>query len=106
MEGVISYRPRMGKRKLESLLKAKPHYKSVNQFIDHAVARALREEFGQHPLAKRIADIVYQAVADHAPLRFVKPAAEELKEIEAAAERASGPGKLVSAEEILKRHKK
>lgn len=106
MEGVISYRPRMGKRKLESLVKAKLHYKSINQFIDHAVAKALREEFGQHPLAQRIADIVYKAVADHAPLQFVKPTAQESGEIEAAAQKALGPGKLVSAKEILKRHKK
>jgi hypothetical protein len=87
-------------------LKAKLRYKSINQFIDHAVAKALREEFGQHALAKRIADIVYQAVADHTPLQFVNPTAQETAEIEAAAQMASGLGRLVSAREILKRHRK
>ena len=106
MEGVISYRPRMGKRKLESLVKAKLHYKSINQFIDHAVAKALNEEFGHHPLAKRIADIVYKAVADHASLEFVKPTAEEVAEIEDAAQKALASGKVVPAKEIMKRYKK
>jgi hypothetical protein len=106
MEGVISYRPRMGKHKLESLVKSKLHYKSINQFIDHAVAKALHEEFGHHPLAKRIADIVYKAVADHAPLQFVKPTAEEAVEIETAAQRALVSGKAIPAKEVLKRYKK
>jgi hypothetical protein len=106
MEGVISYRPRMGKRKLESLVKSKLHYKSINQFIDHAVAKALREEFGHHPLARRIADIVYKAVADHAPLQFVKPTVQESEEIEDAAQKALVLGKAVSAKDLLKRHQK
>lgn len=106
MEGVISYRPRMGKRKLENLVKNKLHYKSINQFIDHAVAQALNEEFGHHPLAKKIADIVYRAVADHAELTFIKPTLEEAKEIEAVAEGTLGEGKGVSARELLKKHKR
>lgn len=105
MEGVISYRPRMGKKKLEALVRSKLHYKSINQFIDHAVAKALQEEFGHHPLAKKIADIVYKAVADHAPLKFVKPTYEETREIEELAQRAVSSGKTVSAREILKRTK-
>ncbi len=106
MEGVISYRPRMGKRKLENLVKNKLHYKSINQFIDHAVAQTLNEEFGHHPLAKKIADIVYRAVADHAELTFLKPTAEEAKEIEAIAERTARDGRGVSAKEVLRKHKK
>ncbi len=100
MEGVISYRPRMGKRKLEHLVKSKLHYRSINQFIDHAVARTLSEEFGAHPLAKKIADLVYQMVADHAELRFTKPTAAEAREIEELAKK----GKALSAKEILKRY--
>ncbi len=106
MEGVISYRPRMGKRKLENLVKNKLHYKSINQFIDHAVAQALNAEFGHHPLAKKIADIVYRAVADHAELAFIKPTPEEAREIEAIAERTTREGQSVSAGEILKKYKK
>jgi len=99
MEGVISYRPRMGKRKLEALVKQKLHYRTLNQFIDHAVAKTLQEEFGAHPLAKRIADRVYQMVAEEAALRFTKPTPQEALEIERSAQR---PG--VPAREILKRH--
>lgn len=106
MEGVISYRPRMGKRKLENLVKNKLHYKSINQFIDHAVAQALNEEFGHHPLAKKIADIVYRAVADHAELTFIKPTTDEAREIEAIADRTTREGKGVPAKEILRKYKK
>lgn len=106
MGGVISYRPRMGKHKLESLVKNKLHYRSINQFIDHAVAQALSEEFGHHPLAKKIADIVYKAVADHAELTFIKPTPEEAKEIEAIAERTTRENKAIPAKELLKKYKK
>lgn len=104
MEGVISYRPKMGKRKLEHLVKNKLRYRTLNQFIDHAVARTLSEEFGSHPLAKKIADLVYQMVADHAELRFVKPTPEEAREIEELAKKALTSRGAVSAREILKRH--
>jgi len=106
MESVISYRPKMGKRKLENLVKTKLHYRSINQFIDHAVSKALHEEFGQNPLAQKIADIVYRAVADHAPLKFVKPTTDEAKEIEEIAGRALATGKTLSAKEALKKYKK
>src|ERR1700722_5756557 len=104
MEGVISYRPRMGKRKLENLVKNKLHYRTLNQFIDHAVARALQDEFGSHPLAKKIADLVYQMVADHAELRFVKPTPEEAHEIEELTQKALAGRPLVTGKELLKRH--
>ena len=104
MEGVISYRPRMGKRKLEHLVKTKLRYRSINQFIDHAVARTLNEEFGSHPLAKKIADLVYQMVADHAELRFTKPTPEETREIEELTQKAMAGSRALSAKEILKRH--
>jgi hypothetical protein len=105
MEGVISYRPRMGKHKLESLVKNKLRYKSINQFIDHAVAQALNQEFGHHPLAKKIADLVYQVVADHAALSFVKPTAEEAREIDEIASRTMRTGNSVTAKNLLGKHK-
>lgn len=106
MEGVISYRPRMGKSKLESLVKNKLHYRSVNQFIDHAVTKSLQDEFGHHPLAKKVADLVYRVVAENVELQFVKPSKEETKEIEAIAQRTMAQKKGVPAKDVLKRSRK
>ncbi len=106
MESVISYRPRMGKRKLESLVKNKLRYKSVNQFIDHAVTKTLREEFGHHPLAKKIAEMVYRVVAEHVELRFARPSAAEAREIDEIAKVTMAREKTVPAMEILRRSKK
>jgi hypothetical protein len=105
VEGVISYRPRMGKSKLEKLVKTKLHYRSVNQFIDHAVSKTLSEEFGSHPLAKKISDLVYKVVAEHAPLQFVKATAREAKEIEEIVSKTMASHKSVSAEAVLKKTK-
>jgi DNA gyrase/topoisomerase IV subunit B len=104
MEGVISYRPRMGKSKLESLVKNKLHFKSVNQFIDHAVTKALQEEFGHHPLAKKISDLVYKVVSEHSELKFVKPSARETAEIEQIVHKTKG--KTIDAESLLKKKRK
>lgn len=103
MEAVISYRPRMGKSKLEQLVKGKLHYKSVNQFIDHAVTKTLQEEFGSHPLAKKISDAVYKIVAENAGLQFIKPSAAEAKEINEIALKTMSEKKGVPAKELLKR---
>jgi DNA gyrase/topoisomerase IV subunit B len=102
MEGVISYRPRMGKKKLEGLVKKKLHYKSVNQFIDHAVTKTLQEEFGHNPLAKKISDLVYKVVSEHSELKFVKPSAEETAEIEKIVEKTMAKKKMVPAKSLLK----
>jgi hypothetical protein len=103
MEGVISYRPRMGKKKLEGLVKSKLHFKSVNQFIDHAVTKTLQEEFGHHPLAKKISDLVYKVVSEHSELKFVKPSPEEVSEIEKIVEKTMAKKKMVPAKSLLKK---
>jgi hypothetical protein len=96
----------MGKSKLEKLVKYKLHYKSVNQFIDHAVTRTLQEEFGHHPLAKKISDMVYRMVEEHAELQFVKPTAAEAVEIEAIARKTLSKKKGIPATNLLKKTKK
>lgn len=106
MEGVISYRPRMGKSKLESLVKNKLHYKSVNQFIDHAVTKTLQEEFGHNPLAKKIADLVYKVVSEHSELKFVRPTSEESAEIEEIVHKTTAKRKMIPAEALLKKTKR
>ena len=106
MEAVVSYRPRMGKSKLEHLVKDKLHYKSVNQFIDHAVTKTLQEEFGSHPLAKKISDVVYKIVAENAELQFVRPSAAEAKEINEIALKTISQKKGIPAKELLKVSKK
>ncbi len=103
MEGVISYRPRMGKSKLENLVKKKLHFSSVNQFIDHAVTKTLQEEFGHHPLAKKIADLVYQVVSEHSELKFVKPTPKESAEIEKIVKKTTAGKKTVPASSLLKK---
>ncbi|HTC22475.1 MAG TPA: hypothetical protein VK859_16590 [bacterium] len=106
MEAVISYRPRIGKSKLEDLVKNKLHYKSVNQFIDHAVTRALQDDFGHHPLAKKISDMVYRVIVEQAELQFVKPSEAEAREIEEIALKTMSHKKAVPAKDVLKRAKK
>lgn len=105
MAEVISYRPRIGKQKLEQLVKDKLHYKNLNQFIDHAVNKTLDEEMGANPLAKKIAREVEKAVYKYVPLKFTQPTAEEGKRIEAAVKRADRKGDRISAEELIKKHK-
>ena len=106
MEGVISYRPRMGKSKLENLFKKKLHYNSVNQFIDHAVTKTLQEEFGHNPLAKKISDLVYQVVSEHSELKFVRPSVEETAEIETIVKKTMAKKKTVPALSLLKKTKR
>ena|SRR5260221_5748278 len=105
MASVISYRPGLGKQKLEKLVKGKLHYKNLNQFIDHAVNKTLHEEMNENPLAKKIALEVERAVYKYVPLKFVKPTAKETKEIEAAIKKTDKSGRWTSAEELLKKHK-
>jgi uncharacterized protein (DUF2132 family) len=106
MEGVVSYRPRMGKSKLENLVKNKLHYASVNQFIDHAVTKTLQEEFGHNPLAKKISDLVYKVVSEHSELKFVRPSAKESAEIETIVQKTLAKKKMVSAKTVLKKAKR
>jgi hypothetical protein len=105
MASVISYRPGLGKEKLEKLVKGKLHYKNLNQFIDHAVNKTLHEEMNENPIAKKIAIEVEKAVYKYVPLKFLKPTAKEAKEIETTVKRTDKSGKWNSAEELLKKHK-
>jgi hypothetical protein len=105
MASVISYRPVLGKEKLERLVKGKLHYKNLNQFIDHAVNKTLHEEMNENPVAKKIALEVEKAIYKYMPLKFVKPTLKEAKEIETAIKRTDKSGKWTSAEELLKKHK-
>ena len=104
MESVISYRPTLGKQKLEKLVKVRLHYKNLNQFIDHAVNKTLTEEMNDNPIAKKIALEVEKAVYKYVPLKFMKPTHKEAREIEAAVKRADKSGKWTSAEELMKKH--
>lgn len=78
MEGVISYRPSMGKKKLMEAVE-KLHFDNTNQFIDFAVMSALmsRDNPKVKKLMAELAGVIYQ----NAPLRFVKPTPREDKEI-------------------------
>ena len=104
MEGVISYRPGMGKSKLEVLVKKKLHYKSVNQFIDQAVTRALHNEIQPHSVASKIAHEVEKAVLKYVPLKFTKASAGESKEIARIVKRTDRSKGWVSAEQVMKKH--
>ncbi len=78
MEGVISYRPGIGKKKLMKAVE-QLHFDNTNQFIDFAVMSALasRENPKVQKLMADLAEVIYQ----NAPLRFAKPTAREDKEI-------------------------
>jgi hypothetical protein len=104
MESVISYRPALGKRKLEKLVKGKLHYKNLNQFIDHAVNKTLHEEMNENPVAKKIALEVERAVYKYVPLKFMKPTQQETKAIEAAVKRTDKSGKWTSAADLIKKN--
>ena len=104
MASVISYRPALGKDKLEKLVKGKLHYKNINQFIDHAVNKTLHEEMNDNPVAKKIALEVEKAVYKYVPLKFIKPTPKEAKAIEKAIKPTDKSGKWTSAEELIKKH--
>jgi hypothetical protein len=78
MEGVISYRPSIGKKKLMEAVE-QLHFDNTNQFIDFAVMSALvsRENPKVKKLMAELAGVIYQ----NAPLRFTKPTSQEDKEI-------------------------
>ncbi len=78
MEGVISYRPSIGKKKLVEAV-GKMSFDNTNQFIDFAVMSALvsRENPKVKKLISELASVIYQT----SPLRFTKPTAVEEREI-------------------------
>jgi hypothetical protein len=78
MEGVISYRPSIGKKKLMQAVEKMP-FDNTNQFIDFAVMSALvsRENPKVQKLISELAAVMYKS----APLRFTMPTPQEDKEI-------------------------
>ena len=78
MEGVISYRPSIGKKKLMQAVEKMP-FENTNQFIDFAVMSTLvsKERPKVQKLISELAAVIYR----RAPLRFTKPTAQEDKEI-------------------------
>ena len=78
MEGVISYRPSIGKKKLQDAVK-KLSFENTNQFIDYAVMNYLAAK-SDPKVGKLVSDLV-EAVYAHAPLRFRKPTPSEHREI-------------------------
>lgn len=80
MEGVISYRPSMGKKKLMQAVE-KLHFDNTNQFIDFAVMSTLvsKDSPKVQKLISELAAVVYK----NAPLRFTKPTAKEARDIRA-----------------------
>ncbi len=104
MSSVITYRPTLGKLRLEKLVKSRLHYKNMNQFIDHAVNKTLAEEINGNSVAKQIAAEVEKAVYKYVPLKLVKPTPSEAREIKAAIKRTDRKGKWTPAEELMKKH--
>ena len=80
MEGVISYRPSIGKKKLMQAVE-KLHFDNTNQFIDFAVMSTLVSK--DSPKVKKLLSELAAVVYKSAPLRFTKPTAKEDKEIRA-----------------------
>ena len=78
MEGVISYRPSIGKKKLQDAVK-NLSFENTNQFIDFAVMNYLASK-SDPKVGKLVADLV-EAIYAHAPLKFRKPTAQEHSEI-------------------------
>ena len=78
MEGVISYRPSIGKKKLQDAVK-KLSFENTNQFIDFAVMSYLAGN-ADPKIGKLMTDLV-EAVYQHAPLKFRKPTLQEHQEI-------------------------
>jgi hypothetical protein len=78
MEGVISYRPSIGKKKLLKVVE-RLDFDNMNQFIDYAVMTALSSKDDPR-VRKLMADLAW-AVYHHAPLRFRRPTPQEDREI-------------------------
>jgi hypothetical protein len=78
MEGVISYRPSIGKKKLIQAVEKMP-FDNTNQFIDFAVMSALlsKDDPKVQKLMAELAAVIYRS----APLHFTKPTVKEDKEI-------------------------
>jgi hypothetical protein len=78
MEGVISYRPSIGKKKLLEAVE-KLDFANTNQFIDLAVMTALASK--EDPKVRKLMADLAWAIYRDAPLRFTKPTPQEDREI-------------------------
>ena len=105
MANVISYRPAIGKDKLERLVKNKLHYKNLNQFLEHAVSKTLSEEIGTNPFVKKLTLDIEKAIYKHVPLKFVSAhGSKESHEIEDIVKRTDKKGGWTSTKELMKKH--
>ncbi len=105
MANVISYRPSIGKLKLERIVKNKLHYKNLNQFLEHAVSKTLSEEIGSNPVVRKITLEVEKAIYKHVPLKFINAhGTKDAHEIEEAVKRTDKKGGWVSTKELMKKH--
>ena len=78
MDGVITYRPSIGKKKLQDAVK-KLSFENTNQFIDFAVMNYLAAK-SDPKVGKLVAELV-EAVYKHSPLKFRKTTSKEHREI-------------------------
>jgi hypothetical protein len=78
MEGVITYRPSIGKKKLQEAVK-KLSFENTNQFIDFAVMNYLAAK-SDPKVGKLVAGLV-EAVYKNSPLKFRKTTPKEHEEI-------------------------
>jgi hypothetical protein len=105
MANVISYRPAIGKQKLEKIIKNKLHYKNLNQFIDHAVSKTLNEEMGSHHVVRKITHEVEKAIYKYVPMKFINATgSKDAKGIEESVKRTDKKGGWASTEELMKKH--
>ena len=79
MAETVTYRPRMGKMKLQEAV-VKLHYK-LNRFIDDAVAEKLRRELQTDGKAKKLTEDLSKVVYEHFGWKFSAPSEGKEKEI-------------------------
>lgn len=104
MEAPISYRPAIGKRRLERLVKSRLHYKNMNQFIDHAVSVVLNDEIGTSPVVRKMTVEIERVIAKHVPLKFINASPKEAKEIDESINRSKKKGGWISTKELMRKH--
>jgi hypothetical protein len=71
MAETVTYRPRMGKNKLQEMVE-RLHYK-LNRFIDDAVAEKLRRELQTDGKAQKLAEDISKLVYEHNGWKFSAP---------------------------------
>lgn len=104
MDTPISYRPAIGKRKLERIVISKLHYKNMNQFIDHAVSVVLSDEVGTNTTIRKITHEIERVITKHVPLNFINANEKEARELEESINGAKKKGGWISTKELMKKH--